>query len=112
MKAIRLKEISSKKRKRYYIDCRPEEFLKEFQKDETLFYQAFLNLMQDDIPSFSDRFSQNDFLKLELIMRACLVPGLEKRMLYLKVEDLYQLDKILYLFQRIPKLRHLTIKEE
>lgn len=109
--AIEIREHSYNGFKRVYLNIDTERFLKELNEDREKLFETIQDefFYGDNLEELADRFDQHLFNNLIILVKACSLKDeiYDRSTLKLRIKDLMESDKMIYLIKQIPKMKKL-----
>lgn len=109
--AIEIREHSYNGYKRVYVDIDTQIFLEQLNKDRVKLFETIKDefLYGDGLEEISDNFDEHLFNNLIILVKACSLKDeiYDSSTLKLRIKDVMESDKMIYLIKQIPKMRKL-----
>ena len=109
--AIEIREHSYNDFKRVYLNIDTETFLEELNEDREKLFEKIQDefFYGDNLEELADKFDQHLFENLIILVKACSLKDeiYDRSTLKLRIKDLMESDKMIYLLKQIPKMNKL-----
>ncbi|MFR6597888.1 hypothetical protein ACF3OI_10330 (plasmid) [Finegoldia magna] len=109
--AIEIREHSYNDFKRVYLNIDTETFLEELNEDREKLFEKIQDefFYGDNLEELADKFDQHLFENLIILVKACSLKDeiYDRSTLKLRIKDLMESDKMIYLLKQIPKMKKL-----
>lgn len=109
--AIEIREHSYNGFKRVFVEIDTQTFLEQLNEDRGKLFETIKDefLYGDGLEELSDNFNEHLFNNLIILVKACSLKDeiYDRATLKLRIKDLMESDKMIYLLKQIPKMKKL-----
>lgn len=109
--AIEIREHSYNGFKRVFVEINTQTFLEQLNEDREKLFETIQDefLYGDGLEELSDNFNEHLFNNLIILVKACSLKDeiYDRSTLKLRIKDLMESDKMIYLLKQIPKMKKL-----
>ncbi|MDU2024645.1 MAG: hypothetical protein E6729_03700 [Finegoldia magna] len=109
--AIEIREHSYNGFKRVFVEINTQIFLEQLNEDKEKLFETIQDefFYGDNLEELADRFDQHLFNNLIILVKACSLKDeiYDRSTLKLRIKDLMESDKMIYLIKQIPKMKKL-----